>query len=937
MSDPRVSSYLTSLLCNHEGRLRRSQLGDLLQLPPEQIEQILQEEPHRFSVSGDLVLARTAMRICPDYLKQKEEEKECDKLHLCRLYLQGKCWAARGRGTDLVMKQSRHSLVSIENFQMLCVIKCNEAVNVPKKGANNGAQCGPSGAGRGRGRGRGRGKYQRTRGTQGRGPRRGSRSSSTPGSRCSTPDKLDAEDDEDGVFDPPSGDKEEKSAAASGPSSSVGSTEWSSAPQPKPRILSLNRNASSESSTQEANSSRERHKATGSISKGQGANSAIISPNNHIPTGTGQQKPNSAIISPTTIYNSMYTTKDTTSLGQKVSSTTTRIGNTATGAASMEQKVNSTTTNPAMYPTTRTTSVGQKVNSTLPTTSTYIATGTASMEQKVNSTTTNPGMYPTIGTTSVGQKVNSTLPTTSTYIATGTASMEQKVNSTTTNPGMYPAIGTTYVEQKVNSTTTNPGMYPTIGTTYVEQKVNSTLPATPTYRATGAASMEQKVNSTTTNPAMYPTTRTTSVAQKVNSAAIVNSAIAINMNIEYSEICLHHIWKHCRLGNKCGEMHYHLPYRWQENLGAGWQDFSHMDAIERAFCQPKNDSYSGVDFASMTYRPIRIRRLATPSSATRSLEFVLTTEWLWYWQDELGTWIEYGKCNTKQVGASITSSDLESIYLADKTAVVPFQAGGQHYEISFKDMIQRNIKYTTQRRIRRRPKYQSSEDVQKLKGTTKPIASSSPLKNGNYPSDWDASALPDIGSMLVPVRESSHEYTQILGLFNKTMSGQTVKIQRIQNKSLWEVYQWQKVQMQKANPGKGVSEMQLFHGTDPSHRAAICHQNFDWRVCGTNGTVYGQGSYFARDASYSHNYSVPTATGRRMMFVARVLVGDYVRGDPTMKRPPLRPGSATQCYDSCVDTFYNPSIFVVFEKHQIYPEYLLEYEPKKEEKSCCIS
>eukprot|EP00079_Xenopus_tropicalis_P022854 XP_012814840.1 PREDICTED: poly [ADP-ribose] polymerase 12 [Xenopus tropicalis] len=167
------------------------------------------------------------------------------------------------------------------------------------------------------------------------------------------------------------------------------------------------------------------------------------------------------------------------------------------------------------------------------------------------------------------------------------------------------------------------------------------------------------------------------------------------------------------------------------------------------------------------------------------------------------------------------------------------------------------------------------------------------------------------------------------------MSGQTVRVQRIQNKSLWEVYQWQKVQMQKANPGKAVEEMQLFHGTDPSHREAICHQNFDWRMCGTNGTVYGEGSYFARDASYSHNYSVPTATGRRMMFVARVLVGDYVTGDPTMKRPPPRPGSATQCYDSCVDRLPDPTIFVVFEKHQIYPEYLLEYEPRNIE-MCCI-
>lgn len=31
-------------------------------------------------------------------------------------------------------------------------------------------------------------------------------------------------------------------------------------------------------------------------------------------------------------------------------------------------------------------------------------------------------------------------------------------------------------------------------------------------------------------------------------------------------------------------------------------------------------------------------------------------------------------------------------------------------------------------------------------------------------------------------------------------------------------------------------------------------------------------------------------------------------------------------YDSCVNNSTNPSIFVIFEKQQIYPEYLIEYQ-----------
>lgn len=93
------------------------------------------------------------------------------------------------------------------------------------------------------------------------------------------------------------------------------------------------------------------------------------------------------------------------------------------------------------------------------------------------------------------------------------------------------------------------------------------------------------------------------------------------------------------------------------------------------------------------------------------------------------------------------------------------------------------------------------------------------------------------------------------------------------------------------------------------------------------------GSYFARDAQYSHNYCVSSAK-IKSMFVARVLVGDFVRGNPTYNRPPAKPTNSLTCYDSCVDNPSAPSIFIIFEKHQIYPEYIIHYE---EEKKCAIA
>lgn len=84
------------------------------------------------------------------------------------------------------------------------------------------------------------------------------------------------------------------------------------------------------------------------------------------------------------------------------------------------------------------------------------------------------------------------------------------------------------------------------------------------------------------------------------------------------------------------------------------------------------------------------------------------------------------------------------------------------------------------------------------------------------------------------------------------------------------------------------------------------------------------GSYFAKDASYSDRYASVRATPNKIMFVALVLVGDYTKGRSTYVRPPLKSNGRT-LYDSCVDSENKPSIYVVFEKQQIYPEYIINY------------
>ncbi|XP_056272882.1 protein mono-ADP-ribosyltransferase PARP12-like isoform X1 [Pseudoliparis swirei] len=422
-----------------------------------------------------------------------------------------------------------------------------------------------------------------------------------------------------------------------------------------------------------------------------------------------------------------------------------------------------------------------------------------------------------------------------------------------------------------------------------------------------------------------------------------------------NEICLFFIRRHCSFNDRCARVHWHLPFRWQvlDGDGVTWKDLPKMEDIEKAYCEPGNDTSSTdplsatmavlrdlsfrrcssesppcVDFMTMTHGGSPVRRLSTVSSISKPPHFILTTQWLWYWKDDSGIWLEFGQSDDG-VPASVTSQTLENVYLADRDTEIPFAAGKQQYVLDLKgaagtqQMFQMNVKYKTKREVRRRPRFVSSQDVEvKLSSASTHGASSSTAES--FPSHWDTTALPDFGYKLVPLPTSAIEYKRIEKLFKLTMPKSRLNsIQRVQNPSLWKVFQWQKEQMKERNGATSGNEDYLFHGTDESLIEAICEQNFDWRMCGVHGTLYGKGSYFARDASYSDRYAASKSLNK-IMFVALVLVGEFTEGISSDVRPPPK-GNGKTLYDSCVDSESNPSIYVVFEKLQIYPEYLIDY------------
>ncbi|XP_037691990.1 zinc finger CCCH-type antiviral protein 1 [Choloepus didactylus] len=400
------------------------------------------------------------------------------------------------------------------------------------------------------------------------------------------------------------------------------------------------------------------------------------------------------------------------------------------------------------------------------------------------------------------------------------------------------------------------------------------------------------------------------------------------------EICLDHLYKGCQLSNSCSKVHFHLPYRWQMLTANTWMDLKLMEMIEEAYCDPNNCIISirhhNINFQEMTCDANPMRRISTPSSMAKLSDSVFTTKWIWYWKDDSNNWIQYGEDKGNQKTSNINSSYLESWFLSCRRGIVSFQAGSQTYELSFQGMIQTNIASKTQKDVIRRPKFVSSEDVEQIKKGADQLAQTpSDALTSKFHPQWDHHYLPINGYELSEINDQTTEYAAISARFKASMKNFKIeKIKKIQNPELLQTFEKKKSKM------KLSCEKLLFFATYRAHLEYICANNFDWTYHGPFETKYGKGNYFTKDAICSHK-SCGHEAKNIAMFVARVLVGDFIEGNMTYIRPPYKLDGQRTLYDSCVDVRSNPSIFVIFQKDQIYPAYVIEYT--EIDKPCVIS
>ncbi|XP_016089669.1 poly [ADP-ribose] polymerase 10-like [Sinocyclocheilus grahami] len=188
------------------------------------------------------------------------------------------------------------------------------------------------------------------------------------------------------------------------------------------------------------------------------------------------------------------------------------------------------------------------------------------------------------------------------------------------------------------------------------------------------------------------------------------------------------------------------------------------------------------------------------------------------------------------------------------------------------------------------------------------------------------SSMPEV----CPVDVDSDEFQNVVKDFYDTLQDshnkiRIIKVDKLMNKLLHDQYRLKKVSIERSSSEAQV-ERTLYHGTSETSVKEICIQGFNRSFCGKNATVYGQGVYFAVNGSLSvsDTYSPPNADGHKFIFVARVLTGDFTVGKYDYKTAPLKESSGVPVrYHSVTDQINSPTLFVIFNDTQAYPQYLI--------------
>ncbi|KAF5907974.1 poly [ADP-ribose] polymerase 12-like, partial [Clarias magur] len=185
-------------------------------------------------------------------------------------------------------------------------------------------------------------------------------------------------------------------------------------------------------------------------------------------------------------------------------------------------------------------------------------------------------------------------------------------------------------------------------------------------------------------------------------------------------------------------------YEWQLFDGQQWFIINNDHIIECNYCQPGakgitidiNLGSLYIDFDNMTisgpFANLAVRRLS-------SMPYNQTEDIGWYYRDN-SHWCEYGGQGSSNTALSLSSQVIDQKYNLNPTGSFQFTVGSYAYNVDFSVMMQTNLSTHKQRKVRRRPKFNSTVYVNNSLNTSQQSTSTTE----QFPSAT-ASANPSTG------------------------------------------------------------------------------------------------------------------------------------------------------------------------------------------------
>ena len=285
---------------------------------------------------------------------------------------------------------------------------------------------------------------------------------------------------------------------------------------------------------------------------------------------------------------------------------------------------------------------------------------------------------------------------------------------------------------------------------------------------------------------------------------------------------------------------------------------------------------------------------------------------IWQWQENDKSW----KLYDDEISEIIERMRVNQSYR------YKYHGNGQNYKITRNDKntgIQINTSTKIQRNVRRIEKTMTSS-----------------MMNIKYPSFWNDKYISNKRNYakprLINLRINGKIYNRVKGKFFETVNEENyeiIKIEGVQNQMLYDKYWNERQSMIKLIGENKLNECSLFHGTGSENVMKLIETE-GFRKEFNKTSKYGKGTYFARDASYSLNYSAKNSlNGVYTMFACKVICGESIIGDSSyeLKNWPKKENGLI--YDSLVDNEWDKSIYVIHQNVRAYPMFVIHFKRRE--------